>query len=55
MLKIIHKTDYVGTLNSNQKNVPVKVKNTKLKKDEIIAQQSGPVSVTKWSDKKLSL
>jgi hypothetical protein len=31
----------------------MKVKNTKLKICEIVAQPSGPVSVTKWSDKKI--
>jgi hypothetical protein len=30
-----------------------KVTDTKLKKGEIILQHSGPVSVTKWSDKKI--
>jgi hypothetical protein len=29
------------------------VKNAKLKNDEIVAQHAGPVSVTKWSDKKI--
>jgi hypothetical protein len=29
--KIIHKTDCVGTLKLTQKNIPIKVKNTKLK------------------------
>jgi hypothetical protein len=33
--------------------VPPKVKNTKLKKGEIIAQHSESVSVTKWCDKKI--
>jgi hypothetical protein len=51
-LKITHKTDCVGTLNLNRKNVPPKVRNTKLKKGEIVAQHCGPVSVTKWCDKK---
>jgi hypothetical protein len=31
-LKIIHKTDCAGTLKLNRKNVPIKVKNSKLKK-----------------------
>jgi hypothetical protein len=29
------------------------MKNAELKKGEIIAQHAGPVSVTKWSDKKI--
>jgi hypothetical protein len=49
---ITHKTDCVGTLNLNRKNVPPNVKNTKLKKGEIVAQHCGPVSVTKWCNKK---
>ena len=53
LLKITHKTDCVGTLKLNRKNVPPKVKNTKLKKGEIVAQHSGPVSVTKWFNKKI--
>ncbi|PNF18924.1 hypothetical protein B7P43_G18030, partial [Cryptotermes secundus] len=51
-LKITYKTDCVGTLNLNRKNVPPQVKNTKLKKGEIVAQHCGPVSITKWHDKK---
>jgi hypothetical protein len=39
-------------LKLNRKNVPKKVKDTKLKKEEMIAQHSGPVFVIKWSDKK---
>jgi hypothetical protein len=52
ILKTVHKTDCVGTLKLNRKNVPKKVKDTKLRKGEIIAQHSGPVSITKWSNKK---
>jgi hypothetical protein len=52
-LKMTYKTDCVGTLKLNRKDVPQKVKNEKLKKGEIVAQHSGPVSVTKWSDKKI--
>jgi hypothetical protein len=52
-LKIIYKTDCVGTLKLKGKNVPIKMKNTKLKKAEIIAEHSGPVSATKGSDKKI--
>jgi hypothetical protein len=51
-LKITHNTDCVGTLKFH-KDVQPKVKNTKLKKGEIVAQHSGPVSVTKWCDKKI--
>ncbi|XP_021932761.1 piggyBac transposable element-derived protein 4-like [Zootermopsis nevadensis] len=46
------KTDCVGTLRINRKDVPLAVKDKKLKKGELIAQHSGPVSVLKWSDKK---
>jgi hypothetical protein len=51
-LKITHNTGCVGTLKLNYKDVPRKAKNTKLKKGEIIAQHSGPVSATKWCNKK---
>jgi hypothetical protein len=51
-LKITHNADCVGTLKLNCKDVPPKVKNTKLKEDEVVAQHSGPVSVTKWCNKK---
>jgi hypothetical protein len=53
LLKITHKTDCVGTLKLSRKNVPPKVKDTKLKIGEIVAQHSGPVSVTKWGDKNI--
>jgi hypothetical protein len=52
-LKITDNTDCVGILKLNRKDVPPKVKNTELKKGEIIAQHSAPVSVTKWYDKKI--
>jgi hypothetical protein len=52
MMKIKHNTDCFGTLKLNCKDVPAKAKNTKLKKVKIVAQHSGPVSVTKWCDKK---
>jgi hypothetical protein len=52
-LKITHNTDCVGTLKLNCKDVPPKVMNTKFKKGKIVAQHSGPVSVTKWCDKKI--
>jgi hypothetical protein len=51
-LKKRHKTD-CGTLKSNHKDVPLKVKNAKLKKGEIVAQHAGLVSVTKWSAKNI--
>jgi hypothetical protein len=50
-LKIIDERDRNGTLKLNWKNLLMKVKNTKLMKCEIIAQHSGPVSVTICSDK----
>jgi hypothetical protein len=46
-------TDCVGTLKLNRKNVPKKVKETKLKKGELIGQHDGPVSVIKWHDRKI--
>jgi hypothetical protein len=46
------KTDCVGKLRLNRKDVPKMVKDKKLKKGELIAQHSGPVSVLKWCDKK---
>jgi hypothetical protein len=52
-LKMTYKTECVGILKLNHKDVPPKVKNAKLKKGEIVAQHAGPVSVTKWSDKKI--
>jgi hypothetical protein len=42
-LKIIYKTNCVGALKLRGKNVPIKVKNTKLKKARIMEQHSGPV------------
>jgi hypothetical protein len=51
-LKIVHKTDCVGTLKLNRKNVPIEVTNTKLKRGKIVAQHSGPGSVTKWVTEK---
>jgi len=50
-LKIL-KTDCVGTLRLSRKDVPQGVKEKKLKKGELVAQHSGPVSVLKWKDKK---
>lgn len=46
------KTDCVGTLRLNRKDVPKILKEKKLKKGEKIAQCCGPVSVMKWLDKK---
>jgi hypothetical protein len=51
-LKIKFSTDCVGTLKLNRKNVPKEVKDKKLKKGEIIARHSGPVTVLKWCDKR---
>ena len=39
------KTDCVGTLCLSRKDVPQRVKEIKLKKGELVAQHSGPVSV----------
>jgi hypothetical protein len=46
------KTDCVGTLRLSTKNVSQNMKGKKLKKGELLAQHSGPVSVVKWKDKK---
>ena len=46
------KTDCVGTLRLSRKDIPQTVKDKKLKKGELVAQHSGPVSVLKWKDKK---
>jgi len=46
------KTDCVGTLLLSRNDVPQRVKEKKLKKGELVAQHSGPVSVLKWKDKK---
>jgi hypothetical protein len=43
-LKMTYKTDYVGTLKLNHKDVPPKVKNAKLKKSGIVAEHAGFVS-----------
>jgi hypothetical protein len=53
LLKSKHKTDCAGTVKLTRKNMPPKVKNTKLKKGEIVAQHCGPVTVTKWCDKRI--
>jgi len=46
------KTDCVRTLHLSRKDVPQRVKDKKLKKGEMVAQHSGPVSVLKWKGKK---
>ncbi|XP_021913223.1 piggyBac transposable element-derived protein 4-like [Zootermopsis nevadensis] len=46
------KTDCVGTLRPNWKNVPPAVKNMKLKKGEHCGQHSGDVAVLAWQDKR---
>ena len=46
------KTDCVGTRRLSRKDVPQRVKEKKLKKEEMAAQHSGPVSLLKWKDKK---
>ena len=51
-LKTVHNTDCAGTLRLSRKNVPKEIKEKKLKKGEIIARHSGPVTVLKWCDKK---
>jgi hypothetical protein len=50
-LKMTYKTDCVGTLKLHRKDV--QNANAKLKTGEIVAQHAGPVSLTKWSDKKI--
>jgi len=46
------KTDCVGALRLTRKDVPPRVQDKKLKKGEMVAQHSGPVSVLKWKGKK---
>ena len=53
LLKVSYGTDCVGTLRINRKNVPQKLKDTQLKKGEVVGQHCGPVSVVKWKDKKV--
>jgi hypothetical protein len=48
----IYGTNVVGTLCPNRKNVPPTVKNSKLKKGEVILQHSNGIMVMKWKDKK---
>jgi hypothetical protein len=54
-LKTIHKTDCAGRLKFNWKSVLKKWRILNWKKGKLIAQHSVHVSVTKWTDKKLSL
>jgi hypothetical protein len=51
-LNLKHRTHCVGTMKLIRKNVPKEVKEKKLKKGEIVARHSGPVTVLKWCDKK---
>ncbi|KAG8239348.1 hypothetical protein J437_LFUL017961 [Ladona fulva] len=53
LLKINYHTDCVGTLRLNRKNVSQRMKEKKLKKGEVFGEHSGPISVLKWSDKKI--
>ncbi|XP_018397169.1 PREDICTED: piggyBac transposable element-derived protein 4-like [Cyphomyrmex costatus] len=46
------KTYVCGTLRNNRKGNPEDVINRKLKKEECIWQQNGPVTVCKWKDKR---
>jgi len=46
------KTDCVGTLRLSRKDIPQRVKEKKLKKEEMVAHHSEPLSVLKWKDKK---
>lgn len=51
-LLIKKKTDLCGTMRSNRKNLPVELRNQKLKKGEVIAFQKGKICALKWKDKK---
>lgn len=46
------KTDLCGTLRKNRKNLPLLVKNKKLKRGELIAAQKNNVTILKWKDKR---
>jgi hypothetical protein len=52
-LKKTYQTDYIGMLKLKRKNVSMKVKDTKLKKEGMIAKHSDPFPVVKRSDKKM--
>ena len=45
------KTDCVGTLRLSRKDVQQRVQYKELKNGEMVAQNSGPVSVLKWKGK----
>jgi hypothetical protein len=45
-------TDCVGILCLHRKDVPKTIRDKKLKKGQLIAQHSSPVSILKWNDKK---
>lgn len=51
-LLIAEKTDLVGTMRSNRKNLPKEIRTEKLKKGKIIAFQKGKMCALKWKDKK---
>jgi len=46
------KTECDGNLRLSRKDVPQRVKEKKLKKGELVAHHSGPVSALKWKEKK---
>lgn len=46
------KTDLCGTLRKNRKNLPLLVRNKKLKRGEQIAAQKSHVTILKWKDKR---
>ncbi|CAG4944989.1 unnamed protein product [Parnassius apollo] len=46
------KTDLCGTLRKNRKNLPLLIKNKKLKRGEQIAAQKNNVTILKWHDKR---
>ena len=49
---VVNRTDGVGTVRYNRKNVSAIVNKIKLKKGEIIAQYKGKLIHLKWEDKK---
>ncbi|CAH2100932.1 unnamed protein product [Euphydryas editha] len=49
---LTRKTDLCGTLRKNRKNIPLLVKNKKLKRGEQIAAQKNHVTILKWKDKR---
>jgi hypothetical protein len=50
--KPVTKDEIYVVLALSRKDVQQRVKDKKLKKGELVAQHSGPVSVLKWKDKK---